>query len=120
MRFLTESKFDFIKWRWHAIILSALVIGAGIATIIAKGGLPLGVDFSGGTVVVVEFAQPTGEEAVRRALGNLSGDAVVQRYSSTSGNAVLIRLPLEGGAEQADTLGRVSTQVETSLKAAGL
>ena len=120
MRFLTQTNFNFIRWRWHAIVLSALVIGAGMATVIARGGLPLGVDFSGGTVIVVDFAQPTAEDTVRRALGALSNDAVVQRFSSESGNAILIRLPLEAGPEQADTLGEVSNRVEASLKGAGL
>src|SRR5689334_23234298 len=121
MRFLTETKFDFLKWRWHAITLSVLVIGAGIATILARGGLPLGVDFSGGTVVVVEFAKPTGEDVVRRALGSLAADAVVQRFGDGSGNAILIRLPLDANAEQgADSLAKAADQIQQSLKAANI
>jgi len=120
MRFLTNPNFNFLKWRWHAIILSVVVIGAGLATVVARGGLPLGVDFSGGTVIVVDFGKPTGEDAVRAALGGMSADAVVQRFGDRTGNAILIRLPLTAGPEQADSLAAVSDRVEQALKAAGV
>ena len=29
MRIFTNANFDFIRWRWHAIALSAVVILAG-------------------------------------------------------------------------------------------
>ena len=120
MRFLNQSNFNFIKWRWHAIILSVVVIGAGLATIVARGGLPLGVDFSGGTVVIVEFVNPTTEDMVRSALGDMSSDAVVQRFGEVSRNSMLIRLPLQDGAEQADSLAQASNRIEEALKAAKL
>ena len=48
--------------------------------IIATRGLPLGIDFSGGTLIVVKFEQPVGEDAVRRALEAIPGDKVIQPY----------------------------------------
>ena len=58
-------------------------------------GLPLGVDFSGGTLVVVEFAQQgVTEDAVRDAVAALPGDEIVQRYGSADERRFLIRLPL--------------------------
>ena len=51
MNLFKHPNFDFIRWRWHAIVLSSLVILAGFA-LMAVRGLPLGVDFSGGTIVV--------------------------------------------------------------------
>jgi preprotein translocase subunit SecF len=124
MRFLANPNFNFIRWRWHALVLSVLVIGSGIATVIARGGLPLGVDFSGGTVIIVQFTKPTSEETVRSALGPLSNDAVVQRYQDPTTNfiqnAILIRLPLTAGPEQANSLSTASDLVETSLKGAGV
>jgi preprotein translocase subunit SecF len=120
MRFLSQPNFNFLKWRWHAILLSALVIAAGIVTIISRGGLPLGVDFSGGTVVVVRFTQPTSEDQVRDALGAMSDNAVVQRFGAPSENSILIRLPLEPGVEEADSLAASSEKVQTALQAANL
>ncbi len=120
MRFLSNPNFNFLKWRWHAIALSAIVIVAGILTVVARGGLPLGVDFSGGTVIVVQFTQPTGEDRVRQALGTMSSDASVQRFGPATNNAILIRLPLEPGADQANSLSAVSERVEQALRAANV
>jgi preprotein translocase subunit SecF len=120
MRFLTNPNFNFLKWRWHAIALSAVVIVAGILTVVARGGLPLGVDFSGGTVIVVQFAQPTGEDRVREALGTMSSEASVQRFGPATNNAILIRLPLEPGTDQANSLSAVSERVEQTLRAANV
>ena len=50
-----NTRINFTRWRWHALALSLVVILAGLATVATKG-LPLGIDFSGGTLAVVEFA----------------------------------------------------------------
>lgn len=92
MRILTNTKIDFLRWRWHAIALSAVVIAAGLALIVTRG-LPLGIDFSGGTIVVLKFERPVTEEAVRAALTGVPGERVVQQYGDPDGHEILIRLP---------------------------
>ena len=67
MQIFTNANYNFIRWRWHAIVLSLVVIVAG-AAVMATRGLPLGVDFSGGTIVVTKFEQSVTEEAVRAAV----------------------------------------------------
>ena len=47
MALFENANYDFIKWRWHAIALSAIVIIAGLAYGFQRG-IPLGIDFSGG------------------------------------------------------------------------
>jgi len=120
MRIIRNTNFNFIKWRWHAIILSAAIIVAGVATAWSRGGLPLGVDFSGGTVIVVQFAQPTSEDAVRRALGSLSSQATVQRYGPVQDRSILIRFPITEGMEAEANLNLVSEQVFDALRAANV
>ena len=83
MDFLKNPNFDFIRWRWHAIALSAVVILAGVAMII-KDGLPLGIDFSGGTLIVVKFEQPVAEDAVRRAIDSIQGEKIIQPFGDAS------------------------------------
>src|SRR5687767_2657852 len=102
MDFLRNPNFNFIKWRWHAIALSAIVILAGIG-LIATRGLPLGIDFSGGTLLVVKFEQPVSEEAVRNALSSVPGDKVIQPYGDPADREWLIRLP-QVGDEQTGSL----------------
>ena len=70
MQILSQTNFNFIKWRWHAIALSAVVIIAGIGQIIAQGGPRLGVEFAGGTSMVLRFQQPVAEDAVRKSKFN--------------------------------------------------
>lgn len=120
MRIFDNPNFNFIRWRWHAILLSVVVIGAGLATVFARGGLPLGVDFTGGTVVVVDFVNPIDENAVRAALGSSMADATVQRYGEPGRNEIMIRLALKDATEQGNSLEELARQVEQGLRAANL
>ena len=118
MDFLRNPNFDFIRWRWHAIALSTIVIVAGIVTI-ATRGLPLGIDFSGGTLIVVKFQQPVQEDAVRDALGSIPGDKIIQPYGDPGAHEWLIRLP-QVESEGGDTLERAGQEVLTALEGANL
>ena len=57
MHIFKNPNFNFLRWRWHALALSAAVIVAGVA-MMATRGIPLGVEFAGGTIVIVRFEQP--------------------------------------------------------------
>lgn len=93
MKILSETTIDFLKWRVHALVLSSVVILAGLGYIAARG-LPLGIDFSGGTIVVVKFQQPTTVDQVRTALAaGMSGENVIQSYGDPANNEILIRVP---------------------------
>src|SRR5688572_9283128 len=116
MQIFTNANYNFIRWRWHAIILSLVVVAAG-AIMMATRGLPLGIDFSGGTSILVQGANETD---VRRALDPLPGEKVIQQYDDPAKQQVLIRLPQIEGAEAEGQLERQSLQIEQSLKAAGL
>jgi preprotein translocase subunit SecF len=120
MHIFSNPNYNFIKWRWHAIILSLAVIGSGLFTIVSRGGLPLGVDFSGGTVLWLKFAKPTAEDTVRNALGPLSSEATVQTFGQPADNTIMVRLPLRQGLEQGASLEADAKQVEASLRAANI
>jgi preprotein translocase subunit SecF len=120
MHIFSNPNYNFIKWRWHAIILSLAVIGSGLFTIVSRGGLPLGVDFSGGTVLWLKFSKPTAEDTVRNALGTLSSEATVQTFGQPGDNEIMVRLPLRQGLEQGASLEADAKQVESSLKAANI
>ena len=120
MRIFTNPNYNFIKWRWHAIILSAAIIGSGLFTIVSRGGLPLGVDFSGGTVLWLKFEKPTTEDAVRGALGPLSSEASVQTFGVPTDNEIMIRLPLRQGVEQGTSLESDAKEVAAAVRAANI
>ncbi len=78
MRIFTNTNYNFIRWRWHAIALSAVVIVAGFVQMAIQGP-KLGIDFSGGTLVIYKFATPVTEDAVRAAVDSVPGEKVVQQ-----------------------------------------
>jgi len=119
MQIFTNANYDFIRWRWHAIILSLVVIGAGAALMVTRG-LPLGIDFSGGTSLVVEFSQDTSLDRVRNAVAPLPGEEVVQQFGDPAERRVLIRLPEEKGVEEGTGLEQGAMRVEQALREAGL
>ena len=50
-----DSNFDFVGRRRWAYVISILFILAGLGSMVAKGGLRYGIDFSGGTLIQVRF-----------------------------------------------------------------
>ena len=115
MQIFHNANYNFIRWRWHAIALSVLVLAAG-AVVIVTQGMPLGIDFEGGTQLIVRFEESVPLDRVREAL---PGDEVVQQYDDPSRNEVLIRLQQAGG-EEGQGLEQTSTMVEEALRQAGL
>ena len=94
-----NANYNFVRWRWHAIALSWAIVLAGVAVAVARGGVPLGIDFTGGTVVIVKFDQPVSEDVVRRALDPVTTDKVVQQYGDPAQHELLIRMPLAAQQE---------------------
>ncbi len=115
MQIFANTNYNFLRWRWHAIVLSLVVIGAGVVKI-AMDGLPLGIDFSGGTSLVVQGAK---EDEVRRAMDSIAGEKVIQQYDDPAKGQVLIRLPQAGDGSEGN-LERQAQQIEQALTAAGL
>ena len=120
MRIFTNTTYNFTRWRWHALALSLVVIVAGIAVIVSRGGLPLGIDFSGGTIVVVKFDQDVTEDQVRQAVAPIPGEEVVQQYGDALDREWLIRLALTDAAEEGTSLEQGSQQILDALGDAGL
>jgi preprotein translocase subunit SecF len=122
MKIFDNPNYDFVRWRWHAIGVSFAVILAGMLTI-WRGGLPLGVDFAGGTIVIVKFNQHVPVEQVRTAVATLPGgignDAVVQEYGDAAQNQVMIRVA-KTGEEKSGNLSETADAVIATLRKAGM
>jgi preprotein translocase subunit SecF len=122
MHIFTNPNYNFLRWRWHAVALSWIVILAGLFTIYTKG-LPKGIEFAGGTSVIMQFDQTPSVEAVRGALNqNYPGggqDAIVQTYGDPSLRQVMVRVPTVG-AEQGASLSASAQNVEAALRKANL
>jgi preprotein translocase subunit SecF len=120
MQIFKSSNYDFVKWRWHALALSLVVILAGAATIWTRG-LSLGVDFAGGSIVIVKFQQATPIERVRAAVSAMpngaGNDAVVQDYGESGQHMVLVRVA-QTAAQSSENLSRDADAVVAALQQA--
>jgi preprotein translocase subunit SecF len=119
MQIFTNTSFNFTRWRWQAAALSLVVVIAGISVIASRGGLPVGIDFSGGTIVVVKFDQDVTEDQVRQAVAPIPGEEVVQQYGDAQDREWLIRLALTD-AEEGASLEEGSQQILAAIEGAGL
>jgi preprotein translocase SecF subunit len=119
MQIFTNANYNFIRWRWHAIALSVLIMVGGVAVMMTRG-LPLGIDFTGGTALVLKFETNPTEDQLRTAIGTIPGDKIVQQYGDAENREWLIRLPMAQGAEEGASLEQASLQVEKLLTGAGL
>jgi preprotein translocase subunit SecF len=119
MHIFKNTNFDFLRWRWHAIILSWVIILAGVFVLFTKG-LPLGVEFAGGTSVIAQFEVQPSIDSVRGAVSKTFGnDIIVQDYGEPSSHQFMIRVP-HVGEESGTSLTNTSGQIQDALKAAGV
>jgi preprotein translocase subunit SecF len=122
MQIFRNPNYNFVGYRWHAIALSAVVILAGLITVWLKG-LPLGVEFSGGSIVIVQFEKVPRIDQVRDAVGGAfpggGQNIVVQTYGSPDLRQIMIRVP-QVGTESGTELGKAADAVEQALESSAL
>jgi preprotein translocase subunit SecF len=107
-------QYDFIGKRRWAYLVSALFIAVGLVSIVAKGGLHYDIDFAGGTLIQVRFAEVPSIERLRTALGRIGlSESVIQEFGDA--REFIIRLPLTGVASE-----DVTRRVQEALGAGGL
>jgi preprotein translocase subunit SecF len=117
MHIFNNPNYNFLRWRWHAVALSWIVIIAGLGLIYTRG-LAKGIEFAGGTSVIMQFDKTPSVDAVRATLNqNYAGggqDAIVQTYGDPPLRQVMVRVP-QVGAEQGASLGTMAQAVEAAL-----
>jgi preprotein translocase subunit SecF len=97
-----------IPFMRHALVLNVISAVTFLAAVffIATRGLHLSIEFTGGTVIEVEYPQAAQLEKVRATVDTLNfGEVQVQNFGTS--RDVLIRLPVRGDVKQADVVTRV-------------
>ncbi|MDX1410425.1 MAG: protein translocase subunit SecF, partial [Saprospiraceae bacterium] len=110
MEVIGKTSFDFMGKRKLALVFSALIIAAGIASLVAQG-LNFGIDFTGGTLVEVSYHEPVDIGKVRADLGDGGvKDAQVQYFGTAKD--IMVRLQVSADKKAA----QLSAQVMQALR----
>lgn len=111
-----EAKYEFIKLRRKAYVLSGALLTLGIGAMLV-GQFALGnwqnygVDFTGGSLVQVRFSEPTTDNELREALGGVQSPPIT-RFGAE--NEFVIRAPLEEGTGIAEVAADLSARIAAS------
>lgn len=108
---------DWLGKKWYFLGFSLIFSIAGIFSMLFWHGIPLGVDFKGGTLVYVKFDQTAPPADAIRQAADRAGikDARIQTFGKTADNTVIVSLPERDTSEAALDAGR--SAIVDALKA---
>ncbi|MDI4633029.1 protein translocase subunit SecF [Pelomonas sp. V22] len=101
-----------IPFMKHALILNAVsfITFALAVFFLVTRGLHTSIEFTGGTVVEVEYAQSANIEKTRHTIEAMGfGEVVVQNFGTS--RDVMVKLPVRGDVKQTELVGRVFTEL---------
>jgi SecD/SecF fusion protein len=112
MKFLEDTKINFLALRVPAFVLSGLLLLAGVITVGIKGEKVLGVDFTGGDLVTFSFKEKVDDGKIRSSLGSLA-EVVQYQRSPVGGQEVLsLRTAFGNGEKVGQKLAQDFPQAE--------
>ena len=109
MELFQNPKINWLGKKWYFLSFSLVFSVAGLLSLFFWHHLPLDVDFKGGTVVRIRFAQ-TPDIGRLRSAANAAGlnDARIQSYGQAANNEVLFTLAQKDTSEAALDQGRAA------------
>ena len=120
MEFFRNTNIDFLGKKWYFLAFSLVFSVAGVLSMLFWHHIPLGIDFRGGTLVYVKFAQQPNADDIRKAMDRAGlHNARIQRYGLPSNNEVVVALDIQETTEQALDKGKnqIIQALETSTPA---
>jgi preprotein translocase subunit SecF len=109
MEIIKNPQIDFLGKAKYFVALSVLLIAAGIFWIVS-GHLRYGVEFSGGTQLIVQFKDVPDVDKIRDAVTKVSPGSVIQTYGDPKANKVLVRISQEASESDLDAPERAVRQ----------
>lgn len=82
LRIFHNTKFDFIKWWRMAAGLTAAFIGIGLASYAINPSLNYSIEFTGGTLMQLEFKQPPDVGQLRQTVNAVAPGAEIQQFGT--------------------------------------
>jgi preprotein translocase subunit SecF len=118
VEFFHDVNIDWLGKKWYFLGFSLVFSVAGVLSLAFWHGLPLSVDFKGGTQITVHFATTPNEDHIRAAMDKAGiHDVLIQRISGEGkgANDEIVKLPLTSAMDTAHDQGR--SEVEGALSA---
>ena len=115
--FKEDLHIDFLSKRYWAFALSGVLLTAGVIALFAQGGLNYGIDFSGGTIVQVQFEEQHEIARIRQTLAaGKIGSFSLQSFGAEENNEFLITV---GKADRKGLIENegIAQEIEQLLKA---
>jgi preprotein translocase subunit SecF len=109
MEIIKNPNIDFLGKARYFVALSLILIAAGAYWIFA-GHLRYGVEFSGGTQLVLQFQKTPDVDQIRDAAEKVSPGAVIQSYGDPQQNKVLVRISQQSAETDLDAPARAVRQ----------
>ena len=108
MEFFRDTNIDFLGKKWYFLAFSLVFSVAGIFSMLFWHGVPLSVDFRGGTLVYVKFAQTPDDDQLRATLRNAGlHNFRIQQLRSGGTNEELISLDQKETSDQSLDQGKL-------------
>ncbi|MGE4596555.1 MAG: protein translocase subunit SecF [Methylophilaceae bacterium] len=110
--FRVKKDIPFMSYRRISAVISVAIFFFSVLFLITRG-LNLGVEFTGGTMMEVNYPEAANIENIRTTLSDIGlNDTQVQNFGTTKD--VLIRLPITGNLSIADLSEKVSGALKAS------
>src|SRR6202034_4245823 len=104
-----EVKIDWLGKKWYFLGFSLIFSISGLLSLFFWHGLPLDVDFRGGTVVRVKFADKPDIDRIRSAADKAGlRDVSIVQFGQASNNEVYVTLSRQETSETALDQGRAT------------
>jgi preprotein translocase subunit SecF len=85
MQLFKNTNYDFLGKKWPFIIASLVLTVAGLGSILMSGGVKFGIDFKGGALMTVKFADKPDVQKIRAAMNaRIQGENTVQEFTGSN------------------------------------
>jgi preprotein translocase subunit SecF len=116
MRLFQNASYKFIEKRKTAYVFSSVLIAVGLAAMIYNVStlgtwVRYGVDFTGGSLVQVQFQDDVSIEQLRSALGGVE----ITRFGDVETHEFVVRAPLNENSSIEDVASNIESEITSTL-----
>ena len=79
-----NTKYNFLSLQKPAFIISAVIIGIGLISLLLHKGQNLGIEFKGGTIIQIQIEKDIDISSIRNSLSTVNlGNSEIKRFGTS-------------------------------------